>query len=469
MKPVRTWRTHLWGILGIVMAVAPIPAQEVIFEEAPSVSIDTPQQLACGDFDEDGNEDLVVASIYGQAIVLLLGDGAGGFAAAVQFPTPFPLVVVPADFNEDGHLDVVATDYLHGGVSLLLGDGDGNLSLPMALATGPLPYAVAIDDLDEDGHLDLAVVNFGNSTLVALFGDGLGGFTDPQIIANIQSPSYVVAGDFDNDDHIDLVTSSGLDSNVTLFYGNGQGGFPTISSYSLGVDDSIWFMVAVDISGDDRLDLVVPCPNLNVVAVMLASASGGFLPLSEHVVGLEPTEILVTDFTGDALHDLVAMNVASNTVSADVGDGMGGFGDQQSYAIGNESISLATADLDGDDQQDVIVASALDGELRIFLNRTQAPPDAPFLRGDVDASGAVELPDALALLNGLFGSGPQPTCPDAADVDDDGQVQLADALAILGYLYAAFPPPVSPGPTSCGPDETPDELPGCFYPERICP
>jgi hypothetical protein len=82
-----------------------------------------------------------------------------------------------------------------------------------------------------------------------------------------------------------------------------------------------------------------------------------------------------------------------------------------------------------------------------------------FKRGDADASGEVDISDAVLVLVHLFEGGPAPSCPDGADANDDGKIDLGDPVATLFFLFAAgtLPPP-SPG---AGPDPTPDDLGDC--------
>jgi hypothetical protein len=77
-------------------------------------------------------------------------------------------------------------------------------------------------------------------------------------------------------------------------------------------------------------------------------------------------------------------------------------------------------------------------------------PEFRFIRGDVDGSGAVEITDAIALLEHLFLGG-SIDCPAAVDVNGDGEQDITDAVAILGFLFTGGPPPEPPSP-ACGPD-----------------
>jgi len=84
----------------------------------------------------------------------------------------------------------------------------------------------------------------------------------------------------------------------------------------------------------------------------------------------------------------------------------------------------------------------------------------PFLRGDVNMDGVINMADANYLLAALFVAGsPQPPSQDAADANDSGSVEIADAMYILNYLFSNGPQPPAPFPAP-GQDPTPDGL-GC--------
>jgi hypothetical protein len=85
----------------------------------------------------------------------------------------------------------------------------------------------------------------------------------------------------------------------------------------------------------------------------------------------------------------------------------------------------------------------------------------PFLRGDFNADGVVDIADPLSLLSFLFmGTGPYPICMDAGDVDDGGSLELTDAVLLLLYLFLGGEPPAHPYPQP-GPDPSDDTL-GCL-------
>lgn len=80
-----------------------------------------------------------------------------------------------------------------------------------------------------------------------------------------------------------------------------------------------------------------------------------------------------------------------------------------------------------------------------------------FVRGDANRDDAVDISDALSILQFLFLGGATLTCEDAADSDDSGSLNLSDAVYLLNHLFTGgeSPPPPFPEP---GKDETQDEL-----------
>jgi hypothetical protein len=100
------------------------------------------------------------------------------------------------------------------------------------------------------------------------------------------------------------------------------------------------------------------------------------------------------------------------------------------------------------------------------------PGGAQFRRGDSNRDGAMNLADAVYILQNLFAGGPPIGCPDAADANDDEGVDISDPVYILQNLFAAGPAIPQPYP-DCGVDTTPHaggepDLPGCDYCPEAC-
>ena len=97
--------------------------------------------------------------------MILLGNGDGTFGAPQGFGTNIdvlPSQLATGDFNNDGNLDLVVANAAPNGLgaSVLLGHGDGTFSsAPEVNNAGDTPQAVAVGDFNGDTIPDLAFVD----------------------------------------------------------------------------------------------------------------------------------------------------------------------------------------------------------------------------------------------------------------------------------------------------------------------
>ncbi len=115
-----------------------------------------PISITTGDFNGDGNQDLVVAGNgFRQGMRTLLGSGDGTFSARIPTKfTGFLQSVAAGDFNNDGKPDVVAVDFTSS-LQVFVGNGDGTFQTPERQHGGTQGFVVGVADLNNDGKLDL--------------------------------------------------------------------------------------------------------------------------------------------------------------------------------------------------------------------------------------------------------------------------------------------------------------------------
>ena len=85
-----------------------------------------------------------------------------------------------------------------------------------------------------------------------------------------------------------------------------------------------------------------------------------------------------------------------------------------------------------------------------------------FLRGDSNASGTLDISDALQTIGYLFLGMEAPGCLVAADANDDGRINLVDPFFCLDFLFRRGRAPPEPFPAA-GRDPTDDGL-SCLSP-----
>ncbi len=110
-------------------------------------------------------------------------------------------------------------------VVVLYGDGTGGFSAPQSVATGASPYAVLSADFNGDGKQDLATANFSGNTVSVLLGDGAGGFLAAPSPGMVTAPVSLAVGYLDGDQRLDLVVAGGSPAQVYVLLGGGDGTF----------------------------------------------------------------------------------------------------------------------------------------------------------------------------------------------------------------------------------------------------
>ena len=177
------------------------------------------------DFNGDGKLDLLLANGGGFNVSLLLGDGAGGFAAPVNFSVgTSPRSIAVGDFNGDSKLDAAVANFgTFGGssstVSILLGNGAGGFAAPVNVAAGPELGQIIAADLNADGKLDL-ITRSTSFEILILQGDGAGNFSPAQTVP--LEIGFVATGDLNGDGLPDIV-NSGTNHATVLLNGCGAG------------------------------------------------------------------------------------------------------------------------------------------------------------------------------------------------------------------------------------------------------
>lgn len=303
-----------------------------------------PRSVALGDVNSDGKTDIVVANSGDATLSVLRNTGVAGsldassFAPKVDFTTgSHPFSVAIHDLDGDGKPELVTANLSAGTVSVLrnlsfAGTINASSFAPKTdYAAGVYPRFVALSDLNGDRKTDIAVVNERSNSISVMGNLSVPGSLDAASFAPMvsfpagNSPACLVASDMDGDNKPDLVSVNYGSNTVSVLRNTVSSGTIDAAAFSAKVDFATgaqpFFVSTGDADGDGKPDLLVVNSSPNNLSVLRNKAIAGainaasFDPKADFATGGYPVSIAISDLDGDNIAELVAANAASNSVS----------------------------------------------------------------------------------------------------------------------------------------------------------
>ena len=240
-----------------------------------------PTSIKLGDMNNDGNVDIVTtnASVGKKkgGIAILRGDGTGSFGTANTIATQGrkPRDLVLGDFNGDGNLDVVATNLLSQEIVFMAGNGNGGLRTPVSYPVGSQPTSIIAADFNGDGIQDLAVTCQTVREISVLLGTGLAAGTFSETVGikypNLELEISINSTDLNGDGNADLIVANRVTNSLSYMLGLGNGTFDTRVDFKVGgVKGRQPVAIAYgDFNNDGAIDIMVANAGTDDVSVLL--------------------------------------------------------------------------------------------------------------------------------------------------------------------------------------------------------
>lgn len=225
-----------------------------------------PYTLACGDFDRDGNLDLVAPCLGSSVVAILRGNGDGSFQPPLNIPQTLPLAVAVADFNGDGWPDLALTNVVDFDVHVMLNDHAGGFASEIRSYVGSGANVLAAGDFNHDAKVDLAATNFnGSGSITVLLGNGNGSLSGYQNYPVGPRVSSIALADLNTDGYLDIATAHVGGSAAVVLTGHSDGTFSNPANF--GTMPGSRGVALGDATGDRRPDLLIGCDNGYQVAI----------------------------------------------------------------------------------------------------------------------------------------------------------------------------------------------------------
>ena len=344
---------------------------DVIAVGAPGLNNDGVTAAFAADIDGDGDLDVVTASNLDEQIAWFENtDGEGTFGTQHFISTGITdglVSVYAADIDDDDDMDVLSASTNDDTIAWYENlDGNGNFGAQQVISTGAdFASSVIAADVDGDDDIDVLSASF-NDDKIAWYEntDGDGTFGVEQVISTAANGAQTVfAEDIDGDDDIDVLSASFNDDRIAWYENTDGAGTFGVQQVISTAGNGARSVIAIDIDGDDDLDVVSGSELDNDVTWFENTdglgdfGSGVALPSIADFV----TSVIAADFDGDGDADIVVTSVDDEQIAYfENKDGLGDFGDQQLISTATQGASsAAAADFDGDGDLDLLFATSL--------------------------------------------------------------------------------------------------------------
>lgn len=274
-----------------------------------------------------------------------------------------------ADYDNDGYQDLfVATT---GGIIIYKNQGDGTFARvtdDIGLHNISNATKILFADFDQDGDLDMYIAQKNGNKIFRNNGDGT--FTENTSGTGLAGDKTGTAdmdfGDWDNDGDLDIVTLAD-NGRVELLNNNRHSNFNDISS-SAGLQNPEYQGTVVafgDYNNDGSQDILISGgPGGN--CFLLKNNGGHFVPdekvsnqLSNFLKGIKVYDIDFVDYDNDGYKDIIVAGVNDDVSKKGVklfhNDGLKGFSDASSLLPENimQAYKIAIADFNFDGDRDI--------------------------------------------------------------------------------------------------------------------
>lgn len=321
------------------------------------------------DLDRDGHLDAVLASGWANAVLILRGRADGGFAPPVSIPATGANQLAVGDLDGDGDDDLV-----YSGQSVFwrpnLGDATFGPEQLIFAQLNAFNSGLQLGDLDGDGDLDFAITYGLRSpgTVQIFWNDGEGTFQLGLQLVTGWDARKAAIGSIVGDDRPDLVVPNWMDGTVSVFRGLPNQGFTLHAT--LPVPAFSKSVLIADVTQDGRMDLVVAGPGplestASTIRIYPGRDQGLGAPIDLSSGPFTyPAALAATDLDSDGLRDLVVIGGAKISWRRALPGG--GFAAPIQYAS-VQAGSAAIGDLNGDLRPDIVTIG--DGGLSAHFNR----------------------------------------------------------------------------------------------------
>jgi glucose/arabinose dehydrogenase len=224
------------------------------------------------------------------------------------------------------------------------------------------------------------------------------------------APHSVVATDVSGDGKFDLVAANALSNNVSVFKGNGDGTFQSGTTFSAGAAVKPKTAGVADLDADGKPDIVTANQDASTISVLKGTGGGGFAAPVQYPTCSRAHEAAIGDLNADGKPDAAVACWGGTVISVLLGNGDGTFRAAVAYGAGSQPHSIVIRDFNNDGKPDLAVANFAsnnvsilrgvgDGTFQAAVNYAVGVNPHSLRAGDLNGDGKADIVTANAGSN----------------------------------------------------------------------
>lgn len=331
-------------------------AQVRIFDNQPNLVTASTQDIvsiATADLDNDGDLDLISASMADHKIAWFENNDSGNFSRQIIISESAKSArcVYPSDIDNDGLIDVVSASWGDNKVAWYKNLGEGSFSAEKIISTNCIgAISVYCNDIDGDSLVDVVVASRDDNSISWFKNEGIGNFGERKVLTDdALSAVYVIAEDINYDGNTDIIYSSRTNRNVVLLINSGNAVFDSIRVLDSNASGQVQIG---DLDGNGFNDILIASRYSGGMAWISNDSTHRFDSIRPvHPTAESCNEVVLVDIDGNGTLDIAGVVSFNNHALWVLNNGDGTFQSQETmdgYAYGAQSISSGDYDQDGD-------------------------------------------------------------------------------------------------------------------------